>query len=355
MSSTLLISQEKKQKKEEINQFEPLSVSFRVLLGLYLIIPLCLLLYGLDKALWQEWLHDNLPSRPTHFLLFQVLFGTPHILASTILLVSNGDYFRFYKKHLFWMTVAIIVVFGVGSLFIPYRVFYIAVATWTVFHVLKQQHGVARGVCQLPAWAYHVLLGLSVAAGVLIYIGIFLHTSLDAQMMAQIQSTAGVLTLLLLMSAFYCQRYVNNSFGRYFLWMNVLLVVSSFYLYSQSYYFFAILIPRLVHDATAYIFYVTHDYNKHAAIPQNALYRFAKRYSISIFIILPVLSFFLAFVLQAYGDAVVSWLTVQVFGVEIRKAVTLGVLGYFALMHYYSEAITWKVGSPYRQFILFSK
>jgi hypothetical protein len=234
-------------------------------------------------------------------------------------------------------------------------VFYIAVATWTVFHVLKQQHGVARGVCQLPTWAYHVLLGLSVAAGVLIYIGIFLHTSLDAVIMMQIQSAAGVLTLLLLMSAFYCQRYVNNSLGKYFLWMNVLLVVSSFYLYSQSYYFFAILMPRLVHDATAYIFYVTHDYNKHAATPQNSLYRFAKRYSISIFILLPVLSFLLAFVLQSYGDAMVSWLTAQIFGFEIRKAVTLGVLGYFALMHYYSEAITWKIGSPYRQFISFSK
>jgi hypothetical protein len=70
---------------------------------------------------------------------------------------------------------------------------------------------------------------------------------------------------------------------------------------------------------------------------------------------LPVLSFLLAFVLQSYGDAMVSWLTEQVFGFEIRKAVTLGVLGYFALMHYYSEAITWKIGSPYRQFISFSK
>ena len=355
MSSVLLISQEKEEKKEEINQFEPLSVSFRVLLGLYLIIPLCLLLYGLDNALWQGWLHDNLPSRPTHFLLFQVLFGTPHILASTILLVSNKEYFHFYKKHLVWMTAAIIVVFGVGSLFIPYRVFYIAVAAWTVFHVLKQQHGVAKGVCQLPAWAYHVLLWLSVAAGVLIYIGIFLHTSLDAEIMTQIQAAAGFLTLLLLMSAFYCQRYVNNLLGKYFLWMNVLLVVSSFYLYSESYYFFAILMPRLVHDATAYIFYVTHDYNKHTQAPRNGLYRFAKRNSISIFIVLPVISFFLAFILQAYGDAMVSWLTEQIFGVEIRKAVTLGILGYFALMHYYSEGITWKVGSPYRQFISFSK
>ncbi|HCT98575.1 MAG TPA: hypothetical protein DF614_00395 [Methylococcaceae bacterium] len=348
------MSQEK-EKEEKIKQFTPLSVSFRVLLGLYLIIPLCLLLYGLDTLFWQGWLHDNLPTRPTHFLLFQVLFGTPHILASAILLASNQAYLQYYKNHLLWVTLAIMVVFGVGSLFIPYRVFYLAVATWTVFHVLKQQHGVARGVCHLPNWAHRTLLGLSVAAGVLIYIGIFLHTSLSAQILAQIQQAAGILTVLLLLCALSVQRYVTNWLGKGFLWMNVFLVVSSFYLYVQSYYFFAILMPRLVHDATAYIFYVTHDYNKHATAPQNALYRVAARYRLSLFCVLPLLSFSLAFFLQAYGDAAVSWLTVQLFGVEIRKAVTLGILGYLALIHYYTEAITWKIGSPYRQFIAFSK
>jgi len=40
---------------------------------------------------------------------------------------------------------------------------------------------------------------------------------------------------------------------------------------------------------------------------------------------------------------------------EINKAITLGVLGYLALMHYYTEAFTWKQGSPYRRFIAFSK
>ncbi len=341
--------------EETLNQSPRLSVSFRVLLGLYLIIPLCLLLYGLDTTFWQGWLRDNLPTRPTHFLLFQILFGTPHILASTILLVSNDEYMQFYKRHLFWMTVAIAIVFGIGSLFIPYRVFYVAVAGWTVYHVLKQQHGVARGVCQLPAWAYHSLLWLSVAAGLLIYIGIFLHTSLEAETMMQLKNAAGILTGILFLNALYCQRYARSVLGKIFLWANVFLVVSSFYLYVESYYFFAMLIPRLVHDATAYVFYVTHDVNKHSVEPQNALYRWTKQYSISIFIVLPILSFSIAFVLQAYGDTVVSWLTQAVFGMEIRKAVTLGLLGYFALMHYYSEAITWKAGSPYRQFISFSK
>lgn len=332
-----------------------MAISFRLLLSLYLVIPLCLLLYGLDTAVFQHYLHDNLPSKPTNFLLFQILFGTPHILASAVLLTTNREYFQVYKRPLAWATLAIVVIFGVGSLFISYYVFYIVVAAWTVFHVLKQQHGVVRGLCKLPNWAFNSLLWTSVAAGLMIYIGIFLHHRLEIEMLETLQHSAEILTTLLVLLAFYCQRYVPTTFGKTFLWANVFLVVSSLYFYSEGYHFFAILIPRLVHDATAYIFYVTHDFNRHSAEPKNALYRFAKRYSISIFVLLPILTFVGAFFLQAYGDMAIEWLTREVFGYEIRKAMTLGILGYLALIHYFSEAMTWKNGSPYRQFISFSK
>lgn len=335
----------------------PLCISFRVLLGLYLIIPLCLLLYGLDQLFWQGWLQDNLPTRPTHFLLFQLLFGTPHILASALLLVSNKAYVDVYKHRLAKMTFIIAVIFGIGSLFIPYRMFYIAVAGLTVYHVLKQQYGVARGCCQLPNVAYYWLLFLSIAAGLLIYLGIFLQASLDAETSYQLKNGASIVTIVLFLSALYCQRFIEkeNTLGRYFFWANIFLVISSFYLYDQDYYFFAILVPRLVHDATAYIFYVTHDYNKHRIQPQNTLYRIASRCFVPIWIVLPILSFFMAFVLQAYGDAMIEWITLNLFDVALHQVITLGLLGYLALMHYYTEALTWRANSPYRPYISFTK
>ena len=332
-----------------------LAVSFRLLLGLYSIIPLCLMLQMLDGWFWQGFLRENLPSRPTHFLLFQILFGTPHILASTLVLVSNTEYLKFYQRNLLWMTAAIAIFFGVGSLFIPYRVFYVLVAAWTVYHVLKQQHGVARGVCRLPSWAFYLLLWLSVAAGLFVYIGIFLKNSLDAQQTEWIKQLAGLLCAVLILSTIYCQRFVATAFGKWFLWSNIFLVLSSFYLYVQQYYFLAILAPRLVHDATAYVFYVTHDYNRHYKHPQNFIYRYAARCNVHIFIVLPVCSFALAYVLQAYGDNIVNAITEFFFDVEIHKVITLGLLGYLALMHYFTEAFTWKQTSPYRQFIAFTK
>ena len=332
-----------------------LSVSYRWLLGLYAIIPLCLALQMIDAGFLQGFVRAHLPDKPGHFLLFQILFGTPHILASTLVLVGNADYLKFYQRKLIVMTAAIAIAFGIGSLFIPYQVFYVLVAAWTVYHVLKQQHGVARGVCRLPSSAFYLLLWTSVAAGLFVYIGIFLKNSLDAQQTVWVKQMAAGLCVGLVLSAVYSQRYVTTTFGKWFLWSNVLLVLSSFYLYLQQYYFLAILVPRLVHDATAYIFYVTHDYNRHHAHPQNFLYRYAARCHIHIFIVLPVCSFALAFVLQAYGDEWVRLITEFFFGVGIRKAITLGLLGYLALMHYYTESFTWKQDSPYRRYIAFSR
>jgi hypothetical protein len=234
-------------------------------------------------------------------------------------------------------------------------VLYVIVASWTVYHVLKQQHGIARGICRLPNREYNLVLWLSVAAGIFIYVGIFLRQGLDVDQTAWLKGIAAVLCLALAVSTVYSQRYVNTLFGRWFLWSNVLLVLSSFYLYAQQYYFLAILVPRFVHDATAYVFYVTHDYNKHHEQPKNFIYRYAARCGVHVFMVLPAISFALAFVLQAYGDSVVNAITQLFFGTEFYRVVTVGLLGYLALMHYYTEAFTWKGDSPYRQFIAFKK
>lgn len=332
-----------------------ISVSFRLLLGLYSIIPICLLLQLSDTLFLNGQLLANLPSSPSHFLLFQILFGTPHILASSILLSTNNEYLRFYKPKLIFMTVLIIAFFGIGSLFIPYIALYIITASWTVYHVLKQQIGVGRGVYHLPNSLFYGLLWLSVGAGISIYMGIFLHQTVDALQAEWIKFTAASLCLGLLVMTVFCQRYSDNHLGKTFLWANTILVVSSFYFYIQHYYFLAILMPRLVHDATAYIFYVTHDYNKHQQQPQNWLYQAAKRCNVHVFLVLPLLSALLTLVLQIYGDNVVSFITQTLFDVEVRKAISLGLIGYLSLMHYYTEAFIWKHGSPLRQFIRFKK
>ena len=331
-----------------------ISISFRFLLGIYSIIPICLLIQFFDTYFGGS-LMRSLPSSTKHFLLVQILFGTPHIIASAIILGSNTEYLKFFKPKILGMTAAIIIFFGIGSLVLPYRMLYILVAVWTVFHVLKQQHGIARGVCRLSNWQFYLQLWLSIGAGIFIYMGIFLKNSLQPIQADIILQIAAVLCASLVVTSIICQRSIPTLFGKTFLWANTFLILSSFYLYTQQYYFLAILVPRLVHDTTAYIFYVAHDYNRHYGHPQNFIYRYAGKFRFSMFLVLPLMSFFLAFVLQQYGDYFFNVITQYLFGMEITKAITLGLLGYLALMHYYTESFTWRGDSPYRRFITFSK
>lgn len=331
-----------------------LSVSFRFLLSLYAIIPLCVTVLWLDQYGLGHALREMLPSSPSHFLLFQVLFGTPHIIAGNLLLFGHADYRRTFKNKLLGMTLFIAVFFGIGSLFIPYRVLYVISACWTVYHVLKQQHGVAKAVCRLPNWAFYLQLWLSVSAGIFIYMGIFLKNSLTPEQADTVMRIASVLTGALLISTLICRKYVPSRFGVYFLWANTLLVAASWYVYSQQYYFLAILMPRLVHDITAYSFYVSHDVNRHGDRPQNTLFALAARCRMPVALVLPVLSFLLTYILQVYGDDFVNLLLQTLFSTQIYKAVTLGLIGYLALMHYYTEAFVWAAGSPLRRYIRFS-
>lgn len=331
-----------------------LSVSFRFLLGLYAIVPLCVLVSWADQWLFGHALRELLPSSPSHFLLFQVLFGTPHIIASNLLLFGHADYLNAYKGKILGMTLFIILFFGVGSLFIPYKVLYIISACWTVYHVLKQQHGIAKAVCRLSPWAFYLQLWLSISAGIFIYMGIFLKNSLSPEQAEWVLQLAGGLTALLLVSTAYCQKFVPSRFGLAFLWANTLLVVASWYVYSEQYYFLAILMPRLVHDITAYSFYVTHDVNRHGRHAETGLFRLAARAHVPAALVLPLLSFGLTFLLQAYGDDWVNLLLQTLFSTQIYKAVTLGLIGYLALMHYYTEAFVWSAGSPLRRYIRFS-
>jgi hypothetical protein len=330
-----------------------LAVSFKLLLALYAIIPLCFLVQLSDSFFFDGALLQYLPSSPSHFVLFQILFGTPHILASNILLTTNKEYWRIFHKKVIWMTVAIIVFFAIANQVLSYYTLYVMVTSWTVYHVLKQQHGIGRGIYHLPGWAFYTLLWLSISAGLAVYMGIFLKDTLTAQHAEWVRQAAASLVFCLIFMTVWCQRYIKNGFGKVFMWANSSLVIMSFYFYMQEYYFLAILIPRLVHDATAYIFYVTHDVNKHRGHPQNFLYRWTSKVKLNVFIVLPLASFALTYVLQVYGDQWFNVLTEYLFGVKIYKAITLGLIGYFSLMHYYTEAFTWKGGSPYRQYIRF--
>lgn len=326
-----------------------LSLSLRRLLLLYLVIPLALGAVAVDQLVFDGSLRTALPREPSHYLLFELVFGWPHIVASTIILATNGEYVSAYRRKLLVASTAIILFFTVGYFVLPYTVLFFVGATATIVHVLKQQIGIGRGAARTDSRMYTAWGWAAIGTGIVLYNALFLQ-ALDPYRSVLVP-IAAVLAVITVGLAVRVHRDITSSLGHRFLWANTALVVSSSLFYAAGYGLLAIAIPRIVHDMTAFAFYVVHDANKHGSGPRNRLHRLAARVPGGAFWVTPALAILVAYVLGKHGDALVHQLSRGVLAEAVPQPVSLGVLGYLGMMHYYYESFTWKSGSPYRQHI----
>ena len=77
-----------------------LALSFRGLLSIYAVIPLCLVAVLLDSGLFHGALRRALPDSPEDLRLLSVFIVLPHIVASA-LSFAEQEYLGFYKQRLF--------------------------------------------------------------------------------------------------------------------------------------------------------------------------------------------------------------------------------------------------------------
>jgi uncharacterized membrane protein len=128
-------------------------------------------------------------------------------------------------------------------------------------------------------------------------------------------------------------------------------MVGSVIMFLAGYPLFAILIPRFLHDLTAFTFYVSHDRNRAIAGKRNVLYRPFPRGKIWWLLTLPFIAVGLSAALERGADEVVNGILDAALGVRIDRPVSLGVVGFLALLHYAFESFTWKRSSPYQSFV----
>jgi hypothetical protein len=334
-----------------------LTISARFLLGIYAIVPLCLLIMAADYLFTGGYIRSRLPNSPDTFLFGPLLFGTPHIIASSVILATNVAYLRAYWLRLLLFTVGILLFFGGGNAVIPYvcsvlgveigayEVFLAVVGGWTVLHVIKQQTGLGKGLCRYSGFVYEAWGWTLVAFGSIIYFAFYHGFSPDIAVW--IHRLLWVLAAVALALTVYCHTRIPTAMGRLYLWGNALMVLQGGLFYTQGYSFLAILAPRLVHDVTAFAFYVVHDVNRHRTMPQNLLYGLVSKLGLGIVWVCPVVAVLLTFLIGRYMDPLVDF----VVGHDLPYRPSFLIVGYLALLHYYTEAFTWRKGSPYRQYV----
>ncbi len=327
-----------------------LKISARFLLGIYAVVPLCLLAMFLDRWVWNGDLVRLLPTSPERFFVFQLLFGTPHIIASSVILFSNKNYVRSYWLRLTLLTVLILLFFGVGSLFLPYHVFLAIVGAVTVLHVIKQQVGIGKGMCRMTSWVYDAWGWTLIAFGSILYFAIYAWRRFSEGGLYWTHVTLWGLAAVALVLTVVCHVRITSRLGRMYLWANAVLILQSGMFYGMGYSFLAILGPRLVHDVTAFTFYIAHDVNMHGGHPKNWLYRAASKLGLGIFWVCPAIAMLLTWAIDRFAQPVTELLLAPT-GYDLPYAASFLVVGYLGLLHYYTEAFTWKRGSEYREHV----
>lgn len=101
--------------------------------------------------------------------------------------------------------------------------------------------------------------------------------------------------------------------------------------------FIIIIIPRIIHDLTAYLVYFNHDSNRNAQRGHNLLYRRARPGRKIAFWILPTTSVGLAYALQSN-----------------EFPLFIAINFFLTFMHYHIESVVWRRPHLHRQFLVLS-
>lgn len=318
------------------------TVDCRCLLALYGIVPLSILPVGLD-LFWLDGilLNDYLPSDPQLWPFWTVVFGLPHIIAST-LTMADREYLGHYRHSLVKPMVIFAAIATAGYLGpqpLSMNLLFVFLAFYTIYHVLAQQLGLTLMMMGVPpttmfrAWKW-----LTIFAGFAIYIIVYGQGRLGEIQLGPITLydvlayTAGALVALAVVLAIRLTRYSRYTIGAWYLWGNVALIVSAFLINEIGYTVFVIMMPRIIHDLTAYTVYITHDSNRNKTEPRDIIYSLTRFSRMPAYLPLPLLSIGIAYVLTVNRD---------------NTTVAIAIVA-VSLLHYYFEGFIWRGNSPHK-------
>jgi hypothetical protein len=273
-------------------------------------------------------------------LVFAAFFNLPHIVASTVSFV-DAEYLTHYRGRILAPALLLLVMAatcpGIYENFIFIAVLYL----WTVIHVIGQQFGMIRLMAKNSHKYVDLWKWIAIALGTAIYFGTFVSGreigSTDAWVRHASLSSALMFSVPFAWLACIVYRQAETKMGRHAVLANAAMIGSTLILYSLRYSFFLILIPRVIHDLSAFCFYVTHDLNRNRTEVPNLIYRAFISVGIPIWMLSPVVAVAVAFPLTCLYLRGVAW--------AYRAAIAL------TLLHYYTDGFVWKNGSPQRRFI----
>lgn len=306
------------------------SSPIEIILRFYLLIPLCLILVFID--LWFQFgIVNSLPRVPEAWLAFNFFFNLPHIVESNILLIDKEIFDSYGKKLSIALIMAIIVTF-VFHYSLKWESFLYIHSLWTLKHVVMQQFNLSHGVGVRRSILTNAWKVFGMVLGVIIYWDIY---DMFAWKLGPIH--LNILNFSALIFALISiGMYLNyrKGQGRDLVIGNSFLMLGGFIMYKMGAGFFAVLLIRVIHDSTGFVYYYRLNKGRREAGRSPVWYETLSSYTSDFFatIIIPIL--------------VVVTLIMLPIRPEVRAIFMV-----LSIMHYFSEGFTWKQDSPYRKYL----
>jgi len=315
----------------------------RWLLALYAVVPLSIGVIVADILVFGRYLQRAiLPATPEQWPIWAVVFGLPHVIAG-LLTMADREYLGFYRRR----CIAPLLLFGTVSLgaAVGPAPFLFAVSIWlglyTVTHLLSQQIGLSYSMLRTPSSRQmRIWKVLIMAIGLILYVALYLDVSMPNATLGHFDPHAlcvlvcvPLLAALAVSTAALARGAVDRC-GRYYIWSNAGMMLGVYLAYLLRYPVFILLIPRVVHDLTAYLVYLNHDTNRNATTRHNVLYLLQSRRQRPARWILPAVSIALG------------------FGLQMNDYPPVIAANFFlTFMHYHIESFIWRRPNPHRSFL----
>lgn len=312
----------------------PATLSGRWLLALYSIVPACLLFVLADWLITGGRLSSALPADPHSMRWFTLFFMLPHIFAS-MLILADTRYIQFYRCRLS-MTVPL---FLLAAIWLPsvlgWTAFMIVIAIYTIYHLMAQQAGMAAMLAENRCIRHRIWGWTSFIFLAVLYLLVLVPASV---VMPWLDAVLAALAAALVVTTWQAWSRSHTGSGRRYIGANSAMLLSCLLFYYLALPFFLILMPRVVHDITAFMVYAAHNTSRanHGA---GSVMGLIQR-------LIPLPATYLT-PLAGIG------LTVMV--TYLWQSHMMVLLPFMALFHYHWEAVMWRGGSPLRQHIVLSR
>lgn len=364
------------------------SVNQKWLLSLYAVIPICFLFAAVDTLfLGNQYRDVYLPNDPISLILFAIIFNFPHVLSSFITL-ADKEYLTFYKKRFSWglgtIVFTTITTLTVLPLLVPsniamglYGLFLTLYGVATMWHVLSQQYGIGMMLSKTaPQASFQRWRTLSTIAAAIMYFLVFTQPKdLTASFFGYplwtiLEISAGVFVILACYQGWLIIRKMPESVGKLYCLANLALLPATLAFLHLEYNMLVILIPRFVHDLTAFMIYSVHDQTRNQDYKHNYFYRWLSFIPIQPIFLCFIAAILLANSIECGAQVMDSWLGFQfsiadkcgidsVFsseanGLPTSMRISLQLIYITGLFHYYIESFVWKRDSIHRHSVKFS-